>query len=284
MGIFVKSFDITFSGRAWANESVAFYQLFDASPSSNLIPLKPDTLTNHLTSVQFTRQVGFATGNQPGASNPDSGVILCSEDGGLSWDSVSWLPGIPLRLSFSKEYTGLLATGFEISILYRTTDGGFTWTQLPHTLGSIQELKLFLGGIAYVFNSTSLFRSADFASTIESVHLPADIQIYGFYFLDANRLFAYGQQNGSAAISGSEDDGTNWINQVFSFSEIIWLQMVKPDDGIAQVLSGEVYHIGRSAHDFNLIYYGTTHMIFDLGLAPLTRVTSWRLLKSSQRI
>ncbi|MGC8865550.1 MAG: hypothetical protein ACP5O2_07495 [Bacteroidales bacterium] len=101
----MQAFDVAPSGQAWAYENEEFYQLFSASPGSDLLVLQPGTFVYDVAFVQFAGQVGFALGFKDTELGSTT-VVYRSENGGQSWDSLFSVPDAPLDLSFCNEYTG----------------------------------------------------------------------------------------------------------------------------------------------------------------------------------
>jgi photosystem II stability/assembly factor-like uncharacterized protein len=84
--------------------------------------------------IQFVSpQVGYALGSPSGAY---AAVILRTDDGGESWDTVSTLVGPSGSIGgfvFTDENNGVFSSQYNLFKAYRTTDGGKTWTVIPAT-------------------------------------------------------------------------------------------------------------------------------------------------------
>jgi photosystem II stability/assembly factor-like uncharacterized protein len=152
-----------------------------------------------------TSQTGYAIGtgrNQHNNPNFDN-FLLKSTNSGISWDLIKTFSGSLTCINFVNESTGFIGTNSEI--IYKTLDGGYTWTELPiapnhNIIESIQfvsEMKGFAtggarnyltsGGGSYFFISKTIDGGETWA-TFDTLGIPLN----SIYFINDTIGFVSG--------------------------------------------------------------------------------------------
>jgi photosystem II stability/assembly factor-like uncharacterized protein len=139
--------------------------------------------------------------------------FMHSKDGGKTWDNVGGtLPSaagfssVPIVID-SKTYIGICVNNGEDSI-YRTTDGGASWTKVFDQAGPSEPLKLSDG--TYVIsgnNADGLLKTTDNGETWKNVSGKDVIQWPAPRLLPDRRIAAVGTNN---SIVVSDDGGVHW--------------------------------------------------------------------------
>lgn len=188
-------------------------------------------------------------------SQPNSGNALASVaavDGNNAWtvgvaqqmsssspvglrttDGVSWVPfSLPqgtgpldiylfLELGFHDLQQGWMA-GVHLAglsqqnVLFRTTDGGASWTEAYQPAAQIEQLQALPGGPMFGVGGTTLVRSTDGLSVSEStVAVPNDLALRGVFMLNAECGYAVASTDEEAATARSAvlwsgDGGETW--------------------------------------------------------------------------
>jgi photosystem II stability/assembly factor-like uncharacterized protein len=184
-------------------------------------------VSSNLTAVYFADDLrGWAVGHDE--------VILRTEDGGLSWESVRFDPeaGRPLLDVWVSAAGSGLAVG-AYGAMYRSDDWGRTWTDVPfepiplggEDAGSadpddfedgldlgfdfhLNSIASGDGGALYIAAEAGrLFRSDDDGVTWRELPSPYDGSFYGVLPLDGDAVLAFGLRGN---LFRSEDGGQNW--------------------------------------------------------------------------
>ena len=153
------------------------------------------------------------------ASGVQSGVYR-STDGAATWTFAS-TSGLPYNPSASlavdpRSTTTLYAQTFSSAQLFKSTDGGTTWTDLqvvaPRSFGIVVDpsnsSSLYMGGVDQVYHST------DGGTTWPaSVAGPGTGVIFGAPAIDPNAsstLYALGEDSATTTLVKSTDGGGTW--------------------------------------------------------------------------
>ena len=152
-----------------------------------------------------TSQIGYAIGmgrNQHNNPNFDN-FLLKSTNSGISWDLIKTFSGSLTCINFVNENTGFIGTNSKF--IYKTIDGGYTWTGLPiarnnYIIESIQfisEMKGFAtggarnyltsGGGSYFFISKTIDGGETWA-TYDTLGIPLN----SIYFINDSVGFVSG--------------------------------------------------------------------------------------------
>jgi len=248
-GINLSVADVMPSGKALAYEGEDFYQFVISLPGETFLHFYPGIITGKIAGIEFAGVTGFAAVTSFSSSNS---IIYRSEDGGNTWDSISLIPSDVMDLSFSNEFMGILTT--DNNAIYATSDRGDHWT-LRQQLGNIAGfIKLYPGGLAYIGGENFLYKSTDYCSTLSTIDLPSDMNVKGFSYLDEQTLFAFGNDKtlGDTRIDISQDGGLTWTSHHLNIGEIIKLQMLNDEEGIAMNYN-EMYSIHLGLNQANKI-------------------------------
>lgn len=242
-GINLAAADVMPSGKVLAYEAEDFYQLLSSPAGDTLLHFSPGIIPHSITSVDFAGLAGYLASGS---------IIYRSEDGGNTWDSVSLIPSGVIDLSFSNEFMGILAA--ENEAIYATNDRGNHWTQKQQLGKPAGFIKLFPGGLAYIGGENFLYKSMDYCSTLSTIDLPSDMNVKGFSYLDEQTLFAFGNDKtlGDTRIDISQDGGLTWTSHHLNIGEIIKLQMLNDEEGIAMNYN-EMYSIHLGLNQANKI-------------------------------
>ena len=121
------------------------------------------------------RALSFASA-QAGVLALQDGTILRTEDGGQTFSRRASLPAAstPDDLAFATGDAGLAVAGAgRNSEIFRTLDGGTTWTSVAITPGRVRDLYLAPGGTAYAVGEgpSPVHRSTDGGATWEPAEL-----------------------------------------------------------------------------------------------------------------
>lgn len=173
-----------------------------------------------LTAIDFpSDQVGYIVGN--------SGTMLKTIDGGQSWAEVNYSgitfigtqggqPGHFTDVAFVNELTGYVVAGY--SGIYKTTDGGDNWTQVPNQVGSFcypHSLHLFSED-NFVTGGSDCFQGATINVVNAGTWTSASVNyMTGFTSERVVELSFFDNNLGLGAIYGkyilrTVDGGQNW--------------------------------------------------------------------------
>jgi photosystem II stability/assembly factor-like uncharacterized protein len=142
--------------------------------------------------------------------------VYKTDDGGQSWAN-NWLPDVPYRgawgMSFADGTTGfLLGSSYmdpDPSILYRTVDGGESWTPVQGAKASLLRTVLvvsFIDGLTGWAGGGVIMKTTDGGETWKTQAAVATVR--EFCFLSEE----YGFAVGGKAILRTANGGTTWEN------------------------------------------------------------------------
>lgn len=94
----------------------------------------------------------------------------------------------------------------------------------------------------------------DYCSTLNTIDLPSDMDVKGFWYLNEQTLFAFGTDKtlGNTRIDISQDGGLTWTSHHLNIGEIVKLQMFNNEEGIA-LNYHEMYSIHLGLNQANKI-------------------------------
>lgn len=99
----------------------------------------------------------------------DRGQVWISSDGGTTWEDHSInlvMPGTLYDVHFFDARRGYVCGGIaEGNLLYTTTDGGFTWAEIPYTFNSIFHGITVIDNHLFVCGDSSRIITADIPAT-----------------------------------------------------------------------------------------------------------------------
>jgi len=175
----------------------------------------------------FSRSFGYVLGYHG---------VYRTDDDGQSWVN-NWLPGVPYRgawdMSFADERTGYLLgsryTDPDPSILYRTTDGGATWSPVQGSKATTLRTVLaisFLDEMTGWAGGGVIMKTTDGGESWQTQVAAATVR--EFHFLSKQ----YGFAVGGKTILRTKDGGDTWEN------------ITPPDDRIKDLRS--VYFLNEN--------------------------------------
>jgi len=142
--------------------------------------------------------------------------VYRTDDGGESWMN-NWLPAVPYRgawdMSFPDDRTGYLLgsqyTDPDPSILYRTTDGGASWSRVEGSKATILRTVLAISFVDQMIGWAGggvILKTTDGGETWVTQVAAATIR--EFHFLSKD----YGFAVGGKTILRTHDGGSTWEN------------------------------------------------------------------------
>lgn len=198
------------------NDQGTSWQLKQAFPFTQLFELKNST--------------GLITGRM--------GEIFVSRDAGQNWASLPFRPEHPIRhLDIVNDSTYFLGTNN--SILYRTTDGGSTWTNLycNATIFSMEFIAADTGWVG--LGQYEILYTADGGLSWEQQArvntFPSNTNL--LHFTNNQIGFAFREHS---TLLRTEDYGKNWIGIPFD-ADVRDIQFINDTDGFAACDYGKVY-------------------------------------------
>ncbi|MFZ1978969.1 MAG: YCF48-related protein [Bacteroidota bacterium] len=211
----------------------------------------------YLSSVSFT---DADKGCISGSDSLGNGIILCTTDGGLNW--TSWInqmqsgrPGsihiYSICLTDTKTGTAVGETvvgNSYLGTIFRTTDGGITWTSQTSGTGS------YLYSVCFTDTNTgtvvgdggTILRTTDGGANWTRQSSGTTLPLHGVSFTDANTGTAVG---GSGIILRTTNGGTSWTSQ--SIGTMNGLSSVSFTDANTGTAVGGSYPNGTVLHTTN---------------------------------
>ena len=158
----------------------------------------------HLKAIQLIDQNNLAM-------VAETGQVYLSNNSGNTWTASS---GLPADLSsaedvhFTSSTQGwVTGSGYNVSALYRTTDGGNTWLPVPEILGAYTAVDV-AGSTVWAANVSGLFYiSTDNGTNWVQGEIPGSHQIRDMDFYNENTGYAVGLWGEAFR---SSDGGLNW--------------------------------------------------------------------------
>lgn len=207
-------------------------------------PLQRNTITG------WTAKSGGITGNLISVDFPSSkigyisglaGVVYKTIDSGVSYQSISPLAGYDYyALDFISETIGFVGNnnGLSGGYVYKTTDGGSSWSQLsvvPHIWRCIKFLDANIGFAGGGVDNNipayggKLYRTADGGQNWTEIVISNLKVVRAIYFVDSNNGYMCADQG---QLYKTTDGGLTWVSKAQNFSTSI------PS---AQLLSNSIY-------------------------------------------
>jgi photosystem II stability/assembly factor-like uncharacterized protein len=156
-----------------------------------------------LYSVQFVDGYkGFIVG--------DEGLILATEDGGISWrERPSGTDAQLFHLSFVGKRGWVVGTG---GVILHTSNGGSNWyPQVSGTKDDLNRVYLMTERAAVITGDKgTLLRTDNGGATWERVSLRTSDPLFGISFIDKNTGWVVGH---NGRIIRTYDGGRNWVEQ-----------------------------------------------------------------------
>jgi photosystem II stability/assembly factor-like uncharacterized protein len=172
----------------------------------------------------------------------NGGVVLRTVDGGITWQNKAAAPVTgDLVNIFAWDSSNALCTSTPgATFVYRTTDGGTTWTQVfTQTGGFIDAIWMFssTNGIMYgdpVGARWSLWKTSDGGATWDStgLYLPQAGSEAGWnnaMYVDGSNIY-FGTSN--SRVYYSTDFGASWASQAMALTNTFGIWFNSPTRGI----------------------------------------------------
>ncbi len=209
---------------------------------------------NHQTFTQFHLKAVHIIDQQNLVVVDESGQVYKSADNGLTWvatlskpDDFSTVEDIHFTDINNGWVTG---QGYNNGALYRTTDGGDTWTPVPDILGAYVAVDVE-GANIWAANVTGLFyRSSDNGATWNQAVLPGiPNQIRDMDFFDENTGYAVGMYGEAFR---STDGGLNWetLPTPNTFDDFTDIFLVGADEFWLSTNSNLVYYTATGGQNW----------------------------------
>ncbi len=268
-GMQAKAFDMTASGNAWAYEAEEFYQVFKGNMGSPNLSLAPQTIAGNINAISFAGTKGYLIEETKFESE---NTLYKTDDGGLTWSSLSNIPNNPTALSFGTETVGLLSSGSYTGI-YRTTNGGQHWDLSGTIPGEANYLNLFPTGEAWLGGSNMLYFSSDYGTFFYRIELPNSLAFNNYQFVSPNEGYAYGKETNTeqGLVCSTMDGGVTWEPHAFNTSFFTKIRMINATQGYAISTDSIAYKIDLDQNTAEVILSnsGNTSLL-DLAFSTLT--------------
>lgn len=190
-----------------------------------LLPFLHLIFTGHLSAQNWEWQNPEPTGNflwgieesEPGVwwTGGEMGGLFTSGDDGISWQQVFFSSGNRNinDIEFISAGTGFIAAGFgglgnSTSIIFRTTDGGITWTEIAELPYDLKRIKFLNPDRGFILGGGGLMmKTTDGGATWAEI-TPAGGIALDFHFTSEMKGVAVGD---AGYIARTTDGGVNWI-------------------------------------------------------------------------
>ncbi len=184
--------------------SLLFSLLLATTPITAQFQICPSPTTKNLKDVYFINaDVGIAVG--------DSGVVIRTIDGGLNWTLIMETD----TASFTKVKFFDTQNGIAIgSHIFRTTDAGQTWINVPHTNTQFMDVEILNSTTCIIAGTpTALIKSEDLGQNWTVLVEEQLDERYGLLsFIDENMGYACGYWGSySTHTMKTTDGGNTWI-------------------------------------------------------------------------
>lgn len=189
----------------------------------------------------------FIDRNTGWVSGPPGGVLYYTSDGGDTWSDRSVeTSGRIVGLSFVSENLGW-SVGAD-SRVYKTTNGGLTWTEnnsprFSHSISFVDSLVGFVGNVTWASSNSeeycNIFKTVDGGNTWTTQAIPRTTRVHKLSFFDS--------ENGFAVIGWdviyTTNGGENWQSVLNLPANLGYpdLSIVNGGDVFILSLSGEVF-------------------------------------------
>ena len=197
-------------------------------------------------SVNGFECVSFIDGEQGWTTN-DLGVVWSTQDGGRTWRTISSIGhggGFSIdQIKFEDEHNGWMLEPFSV---WRTTDGGSSWTQKEYD--TLLASACFVNRVAWVFdqdNRLFLF-TPDGGDTSQVRYIPGkdgDGDLRGIYCLNENAGWitrgSGSPEFGNNRLYRTQDGGETWLTKEIPGSRTIIDAVYFRDDNEGWVAGSE---------------------------------------------
>jgi photosystem II stability/assembly factor-like uncharacterized protein len=201
-----------------------------------------------LTCIYFISDtVGYASGYTSDLHT----VILKTQDGGISWESLNVnIPGSPEDMKFTDGNTGYIVGGQ--SLILKTTDSGLTWTQSPVILSCDFTSCSFLdNNTGCVAGESHIYKTTDGGTTWKDVSIPSISSLYSVNLIQNTGFVMGGDYYHGADVLKSIDTGSNWNFLSKGTTEHLWsIDFCNKDCGYAVGFGGTVLKTNNAGVDW----------------------------------
>lgn len=199
--------------------------------------------TTDICNINFpTKSIGYVVTQN---ATFDSVITYKTVNEGVSWTLISsfeTLLGILSNVYFSDAMTGSMV--LQSSGIYKTSDGGVTWTPKLTTLSSdnLNALHFPSASVGYAVGGDSIFKTTDMGETWNSIYLPSSFPYNSVYFTDIDTGYACGGDGfTTGVIRKTVDGGLSWTlsnSNPYTFQSI---HFPNSSTGYACGQSGTIY-------------------------------------------
>jgi photosystem II stability/assembly factor-like uncharacterized protein len=174
-------------------------------------------------SVQFIdEETGYIVG--------DEGLILASNDGGVSWrEQRSGTTAQLFHLSFQGKRGWVVGTG---GVILHTVDGGRNWyPQSSGTTDDLNRVYFLTDKVGLVTGDNgALLRTENGGATWERISLRAKEPLFGISFIDKKTGWVVGH---NGRVIRTFDGGVNWVEQDSGTSADLFAVSFRKNNGFA---------------------------------------------------
>jgi photosystem II stability/assembly factor-like uncharacterized protein len=217
---------------------VTAFGVLDRPSASGLRPAAVAEWSAHAISEEGGAiRVSFVDTTDGWVGDPFDGYLFHTTDGGLTWTrsrmpqstTATWRWGGVDQIQFVDRMNGWVLMGGEYrskgywwsaSRLYRTTDGGATWTRLWTRKTQIEEFQFVNASRGWFVIGRTVYRTTDGGATLTNQYadkaIPApkkSSHLWGLRFVDAKNGWACGSYLGGSTKSillRTKDGGKTW--------------------------------------------------------------------------
>jgi photosystem II stability/assembly factor-like uncharacterized protein len=167
-----------------------------------------------------------------------NGQVLFTNNGGKSWVEKFRASRSYLRcISFSSRQTGWVGTTTSQSRLFKTKDGGETWSDVPNLPSSptaicgihaVDDNVVYASGTNWPDRPSGIVKTIDGGESWSFIDMRAHASLLvDIYFRDANRGWVVGGFGGTKrsqvkpVVLYTEDGGSTWVNQLKGMDAVL---------------------------------------------------------------
>ncbi|HEY5746944.1 MAG TPA: YCF48-related protein [Chryseolinea sp.] len=176
----------------------------------------------------------FFTSGKVGHAACTDGTIKKTKDGGITWYATLTSNTIPsdfFRIKFADNNVGYATR--EHSYVFKTTNGGETWTQLTASLDAAYTMQFISPKVGFIGGDDgAMHKTIDGGATWQWIgdgRIDAN-DIYGIFFLDLDRGFATGMRG---RILKTVDGGKSWTPYALTYNKITQIDFTSDQTGYA---------------------------------------------------
>lgn len=149
-------------------------------------------------SVNDYNGVSFANATD-GYAVADSGDVVKTTDGGNTWAAVTVITGTPNVLCVHTFNESNVVVGTVTGIIYRSFDGGTTWTAQFNTGTSINDLDFANDFAGFAVDDDAVLRTRNGGADWLALTTPPNTELNSVYVCNSNLAYAVGESSGNAA-------------------------------------------------------------------------------------